>query len=91
MMTMITTITLIKYLIMTYVLIDLFGSIIFELKLKIKNKYIKLLISKLICWKCTTFWITLILTSNLFFACINVCLIYIIEYIENYIKIKTNI
>lgn len=83
---LITLIPLIKILIITKVLIDMFGSIIFELKLKIKNKYITLLICKLICWKCTTFWSTLFISTNLFYACLNVILVYIIEYIEEKIK-----
>jgi len=58
---------MLEYLILSYVLSNMF-QIFFELKSKVKYKWIQFLISKTYCWKCLSFWLTLFSTGNIFLA-----------------------
>lgn len=58
---------MINYLILTYVLSQMF-TILFDFKKYIPYTVIQFLMSKLYCWKCLSFWLTLIATGNIFLA-----------------------
>lgn len=58
---------MIQYLILTYVLSQMF-TILFDFKKYIPYTVIQFLMSKLYCWKCLSFWLTLIITGNIFLA-----------------------
>lgn len=56
-----------KLLILTYVLSNMF-SILFELKPYVKWKPLQFLMTKLYCWKCLSFWLTLFLTKDIYIS-----------------------
>lgn len=59
---------MIDILILCYIFIQMFSEVLFEVKTNVKNKLLKFIISKLYCFKCLTFWTTLILTGDVFFS-----------------------
>lgn len=86
---------IIKLLIITYVLVDLgafLGEIIADYS-SVKNKFLKLVILVLsyilTCPKCASFWISLVLSGNLFTAALISILINIIKEAEHkFLKTK---
>lgn len=79
-------ITILKYTILSYVLSDMF-NIFYELKFYTKSKILQFLISKTYCWKCLSFWLTLIATCNIFIAATVSIISIIITTIKNRLKI----
>jgi len=86
--------TILKLILITYVLSDLF-KVIGEIISGIKSKYklvniIRLLLTYVLsCGKCSSFWFTLIYTQNLLYASLVAIVISIIKMLEEkYIKVK---
>lgn len=59
----------VNFLIMAYVLSDMFSAVIFEIKMKIPYKFLQFLLTKLYCYKCLAFWITYIYSGDFVTAC----------------------
>lgn len=77
--------TIFKILICTYVVIDFVSELSMPyfdaINKKINNKLLKFLIGKLFCWKCVSFWSTLLITLSFTDACIAVFFTYIVSYL----------
>lgn len=85
-----------KILLVTYVITEIIRRPIFELKLKLKtkNKYVQFFLSKLYCWYCVTFWVSLYYTMDIFmssFLSVSSMIIqYLISIYKDYKLIKKN-
>jgi hypothetical protein len=76
---------IIKLTILTYILSDML-SIFFELKPYVKFRPIQFLMTKLYCWKCLSFWVSLAYTGDIFIAATVSLISIIIETIINKIN-----
>lgn len=55
-------------LVLSAVIASLTGEVLFNLKLKVRNYFLQFLITKLYCFKCISFWLTLAVTHNVYTA-----------------------
>lgn len=78
---------IIQLFIIAFVFTDMFKNILFELKLKTKQKLLQFLITKLYCLKCFSFWMSLIVTCNIYNAAIVAFIAIIFESINNKINL----
>ena len=75
-----TPLILFKILIVTFAITEIIRRPLFELKIKLKNKYTQFLLGKLYCWYCVTFWVTLGFTLDLFAASMMATISMVIQY-----------
>ena len=70
------------HLALAYIWVTFMSEILFDIKLKMPRK-LQWLFSKTYCFKCVAFWLTLILTHNIYTAAIVSTIAIIIEKYNN--------
>jgi hypothetical protein len=60
-----------KIIPLAFIISLMLSEVLFELKTKIKKIYIQYIVTKLYCFKCLSFWLTLAITKDVYFATLN--------------------